>query len=112
MVVLRAFISMHVAYERNVIQTWGANLKTAKEGRGAKRRARVGEPSSEGMVNDFPLILGEREYGTKARISTTNQNVRAAATSLNTTSRQSAALQIILGSFGDAGGRALGVSLR
>lgn len=50
-------------------QTCGANLKTAKEESGVKRRARVGEPSNKGMVNDFPLILGEREQGTKAKIA-------------------------------------------
>ena len=42
----------------------------------------------------------------------TNQNVVAAVTSLNTTSRQSATLQITLESVGDAGGRAPGLSLR
>lgn len=34
-----------------------------------KRRARVWEPSSKGMVNAFPLILGGREQGTKAKIA-------------------------------------------
>ena len=50
---------------KNIRQTWGANLKTAKEESGVKRRARVTEPSNEGMVNDFPLILEEHEKRTR-----------------------------------------------
>jgi len=49
---------------QKIRQTWGANLKTAKEESGVKRRAKVGEPSNKGMVNDFPLILGEHEQRT------------------------------------------------
>jgi hypothetical protein len=68
-VILRTSLSMYVACKQNARRTWGANLKTAKEDIGANRRARFGEPSSVGMVNDFPLILGERERAPKARMA-------------------------------------------